>query len=31
MVFDSRVLFSSEKIRGRGREEVHHRLIVEQW
>ena len=31
MVFDSRFLFSSEKIRGRGREEVHHRLIVEQW
>jgi len=29
MVFDSRFLFSSEKIRGR--EEVHHRLIVEQW
>ena len=31
MVFDSHFLFSREKIRGRGCEEVHHRLIVEQW
>src|ERR1700744_5006932 len=30
MVFDSRFLFSSKKIRGRGREEAHHGFIVEQ-
>ena len=31
VVFDSRFPFSSEKVRRRGREEVQHRLIVEQW
>ena len=31
MVFNSRFVFNREKIRGRGCEEVHHRLIVEQW
>ena len=31
MVSDSRFLFSGKKIRGRGREETHHRFVVEQW
>src|ERR1700757_282771 len=31
VVFDSRFLFSRQKIRGRGCEEMHHRFIVEQW